>query len=353
MEIEVVESKDKYSFSLWFDRELNTEYFMFCKGNGSVQDLQDTEKDNTLENIFKRNFGSILTDCFNFAQSDNIQAIKEAVIGLADIIEQGQGRDKYTPHKEKLFRIYNNSNNLAEKAVVLMVWYNFRVKHAEMYKLINSMSHRQWHKIREQYEVYIEKLLAPFENRISTLEDILDTECNLSISVAETDIGFVNIYTWQNDLFPLYIIYLPLLEMQKKNILTCKECGKQFIAKRIDTQVCSDECKRKRQRGYNQKHIAKVNENPLVISYKEHRQRYLDFEEFLKGLKAPKELARECVQARKEYEQDFEHAFSECKANHLPERAVKKCIKQHTDIWGELKKELMEKAADSGTEVTV
>ena len=353
MEIEVVESKDKYSFSLCFDKELTTEYFMFCKETDIVRNLSKMKKDEKNTILFERSFGSILTDCFNFAQSDNFYDIKTAAESLAEVIRQGRGRDDYKPYKEKLFRIYNNSSNPIERAAAFMIWYQFRVKHDEMFATKNALSKKQWKRIGSEYEAYIEKLLAPFEDKISSLGDIIDTECELSVGVAETDSGYVNIYTWQNDLLPVYMIYLPLLEMQKMNILICKECGKQFIAKRIDTQVCSDECKRKRQRGYNQKHIVKVNENPLVISYKEHRQHYLDFENFLKGLNAPKELTRECVQARKEYEQDFEHTFSECKANHLPERAVKKCIKQHTDIWDELRKELMEKAADSGTEVTV
>lgn len=325
MIIEDVTSKDTYCFSLYFDKDWSKEYFVVRKDTGKSKILREIKKDEKNIIVLERDFGSIFMDWLNFAKSDKFLDIKSAAEKLAEIIQQGKGKKEYRPYKESLYQIYNNSDNPIEKAVALMVWYMFRVKHDEMFATKNALSKNQWKRIGLEYESYTERLFMLFYGNI---KQIYKAECDVKIGL--TDDG-MNIYTWYNELTPLYLIYIPLLEQQKKHILTCKECGKYFIASRINIQICSDECKRRRQRKYNQKHANKINSDPSIIAYKELRQRFLDFEKTLKENKMPKEIRKSCVDARKAYEQEFDDVFKRYKANWTTLRAVNNCINRASD----------------------
>ena len=95
------------------------------------------------ENL-KRNFGTLIEDGLAFAESDNLRAVRHAADGLAEVLRQGRGHEQIEPYKVELFRIYNGSENILERYIILKLWHEHMVQHKEINKIANTIRRKQW-----------------------------------------------------------------------------------------------------------------------------------------------------------------------------------------------------------------
>ena len=126
----------------------------------------------------------------------------------------------------------------------------------------------------------------PFEKKFATAEDIQNSNGNIRLEMQSIDKGAECVYTFDEDILPLYMLYLTELSRQGKHIRTCEVCGRKFVASRKDTRVCSAKCKSQRQAGYFKEHKAKVKDDIVDKTYQQNRDGYDNFLKKLNRLNA-------------------------------------------------------------------
>lgn len=291
IQIENISVKEEYSISLWFNRDYTKENIIF----GEERAKQDFFRNNNSEIyekvIRKSNFGRLIEDGLEFAESDKLREVRSAVNGLIAVLKQGKGLREIEPYKTELFRVYNGTENIFEQYIILKLWHEFLKKHKEVNTPANTMRKRQWEQIGITYEGFADKMLMPFENKYVSADDIKGFSGEARIETLVTDKVVEYVFTFDKDIMPLYVIYLTELTRRGKHIRTCEICGRKFVASRKDTRVCSQKCKAQRQSGYFKEHKEKVKDDTLEKLYQNNRDGYDNFLKKLKKQGAADEIA--------------------------------------------------------------
>ncbi len=290
IQIENISVKQKYSISLYFDRSYTKENIIFGEEEAK-QAFFRSENNVIYENEnFKRNFGTLIEDGLMFAESDNLRTVRNAVNELVKILIQGNGVYEIEPYKIELFRIYNGTENVLERYVILKLWHEFSVQHKEINSIVNTMRRKQWEQIGRAYAGFADKILMPFEKKFISADDVKGYSGQIRIETLTTDKGIESIYTFDEDILPMYVLYMTELAKQGKHICTCEICGRQFVASRKDTKVCGAKCKSQRQAGYFKEHKEKVKDDIVDKTYQQNRDGYDNFLKKLNRLNAPEEV---------------------------------------------------------------
>lgn len=282
IQIEHISVKDKYSISLYFNKDYTKEIVIFGKEESKQEFFRNENNENYEKEIFKRNFGMLIEDGLAFAESNDLCDVKSATNGLISVLKQGRGFPEIEPYKTEMFRIYNGIENMFERYIILKLWYEFLVKHKEVNSLVNTMRKKQWELIGAAYETFVSRMLIPFENKYISADDIKNCSGQARIETIITDKSVEHVFTFDEDIMPLYVIYLTELTRRGKHIRTCEICGRKFVASRKDTKVCSAKCKAQRQSRYFKEHKEKVKDDTLEKLYQNNRDGY---DNFLKKLK--------------------------------------------------------------------
>ena len=280
--IENISVKEKYSVSVWFSKDYKKEIFLF--GNESQKRIFFSNKNAEIyetENK-KRNFGELIADGLAFAKSDDIRVVRSNVDALADILKRGRGLDKVEPHKIELFRIYNSTENPMERYVILKLWHELMLRHDEVNSLKNTMQKGKWKQIGTEYAEFADRMLMPFERGFTGAADIQGLSGSMCMETV-TDKVTECVYTFDEDILPLYILYLSEFAKRNKTIQVCDVCGRQFVASRKDERACGTACRKDRQSGYNKTHKEKVGNDELDKLFQQNRYGY---DNFIKKLRA-------------------------------------------------------------------
>lgn len=301
IQIENISVKQKYSISLWFNKDYTKENIIFGEEEAKQAFFRKENAEVYEKENLKRNFGTIIEDGLAFAESDNLRAVRNAVDGLADILKQGKGNDRIEPHKFELFRIYNSSDNALERYILLKLWHEFMVKHKEENSIANTMRRKQWEQLGIDYAEFADKMLMPFEKKFTTADDVKGLSGQARIETLVNDKTVEAVYTFDEDILPLYVMYMTELTRQGKHIRTCEICGREFVASRKDTKVCSAKCKSQRQAGYFKEHKEKVKDDSVDKMYQNNRDGYDNFLKKLKRLEADDEIIEQYKKAKYDF----------------------------------------------------
>ena len=152
------------------------------------------------------------------------------------------------------------------------------------------MRRKQWEQIGLEYEQFANRMLMPFEKKFTTAEDIQNGMGNIRLEMLTTDKGSECVYTFDEDILPLYMLYLTELSRQGKHIRTCEVCGRKFVVSRKNTRVCGAKYKSQRQAEYFKKRKAKVKDDIVDKTYQQNRDGYDNFPKKLNRLNAPEGL---------------------------------------------------------------
>lgn len=298
IEIENISVDEKYSISLWFDKEYTKENILWGNKN-SKQGFFRNEKHKINEIVNKkRNFGTIIEDGLAFAQNEALSSLRNSVNGLVSVLKQGRGIYEIEPYKIELFRIYNATDNILAKYVILKLWHEFLVQHKEVNSIANTMRRKVWEQIGIDYGAFADRMLMPFENKFVSADDVADYSGNVRIETLKTDKSIECIYTFNEDILPMYIMYLTELTRRGKHIRTCEICSRQFVASRKDTRVCSTKCKAQRQAGYFQEHKEKTKDDTVDKVYQRNRDGYDNFLKKLDKLGASEDIIQQYKEAK-------------------------------------------------------
>ena len=277
IQIENISVKQKYSISVWFNKDYTKENIIFGEEEAKQSFFRNENTDNYEKANLKRNFGTIIEDGLAFAESDNLRAVRNAVNCLADLLKQGKGNTQIEPYKIELFRIYNSIENILEQYVILKLWHEFMVKHKEENSVENTFRRKQWEQLGFAYGEFADKMLMPFEKKFTSADDVRRKGGQVRIETLATEKTVEAIYTFDEDILPLYVLYITELTKQGKHIRTCEICGKEFVASRKDTKVCGAKCKSQRQAGYFKEHKEKVKDDDVNKTYQQNRDGYDNF----------------------------------------------------------------------------
>ncbi len=276
IQIENISVKQKYSISLWFNKDYTKENIIFGEEEAKQAFFRNKNAEIYEKENLKRNFGTIIEDGLAFAESDNLRAVRNAVDGLADILKQGKGNDRIEPYKFELFRIYNGSDNVLEQYIILKLWHELLIKHKEENKRIYS-NRQYWEKIGGEYQAFADKMLMPFEKKFTSADDVKGLSGQARIEMLTTDKAVETIYTFDEDIVSMYVLYMIKFAKHSKHIHTCEICGRKFVASRKDTKVCGAKCKSQRQAGYFKEHKEKVKDDIVDKTYQQNRDGYDNF----------------------------------------------------------------------------
>lgn len=301
IQIENISVKQKYSISLWFNKDYTKENIIFGTEEAKQSFFRNENTDNYEKENLKRNFGTIIEDGLAFAESDNLRAVRNAVNGLTDILKQGKGNDRIEPYKFELFRIYNSTENVLEQYIILKLWHEFMVKHKEENSVENTFRRKQWEQLGIAYEEVSDKMLMPFEKKFTSADDVRELSGQARIETLSTDKGNECVYTFDEDILPMYVLYMTVLAKQGKHIRTCEICGREFVASRKDTKVCGAKCKSQRQAGYFKEHKEKVKDDSVDKMYQNNRDGYDNFLKKLKRLEADDEIIEQYKKAKYDF----------------------------------------------------
>lgn len=289
IQIENISVKQKYSISLWFNKDYTKENIIFGEEEAKQSFFRNKNTNNYEKENLKRNFGTIIEDGLAFAESDNLRAVRNAANGLVDILKQGKGNDRIEPYKFELFRIYNGSDNVMEQYIILKLWHQSMVKHKEENKRIYS-NRQYWEKIGGEYQDFADKMLMPFEKKFTTADDVKELNGQARIETLATDKTVEAVYTFDEDILPLYVLYITEIVRQGKHIRTCEICGRKFVAARKDTKVCGAKCKSQRQAGYFKEHKEKLKDDIVDKTYQQNRDGYDNFLKKLNKLNVSEDM---------------------------------------------------------------
>ncbi len=301
IQIENISVNKRYSISLYFDKNYTKENLIFGEEEAKQSFFRKKENGIYEKENFKRNFGTLIEDGLAFAESDNLRAVRHAADGLAEVLKQGRGREQIEPYKVELFRIYNSSENVLERYVILKLWHEHKVQHKEINKIANTMRRKQWEQIGLEYEQFANRMLMPFEKKFTTADEMAEYSGGIRIEMQSVDKSRECIYTFDKDILPLYMLYLTELSRQGKHIRTCEVCGRKFVASRKDTRVCSAKCKSQRQAGYFKEHKAKVKDDIVDKTYQQNRDGYDNFLKKLNRLNASENVVEPYKQAKYDF----------------------------------------------------
>lgn len=297
IQIENISVKQKYSISLWFNKDYTKENIIFGEEEAK-QAFFRNEKTEVYEIVNKkRNFGTIIEDGLAFAESDNLRAVRNAADGIAHVLNIGHGNNDIAPYKTELFRIYNSSDNFFEQYVILKLWHQSMVKHKEENKRIYS-NRPYWEKIGGEYQDFVDKMLIPFEKKFTTVDDVKGLSGQARIEMLTTAKEVETIYTFDEDIVSMYVLYMIKFAKQGKHIRTCEICGREFVASRKDTKVCGAKCKSQRQAGYFKEHKEKVKDDIIDKMYQNNRDGYDNFLKKLNKLGVDDKIIEEYKEAK-------------------------------------------------------
>ncbi len=175
-----------------------------------------------------------------------------------------------------MFRIYNASDNILEQYIILKLWHQSMLKHKEENKRIYS-NRQYWEKIGGEYQAFAAKILMPFEKKFTKSDDVRELSGQVRIETLTDEKSVEVIYTFDGNILPLYVLYMTELAKQGKHIRTCEICGREFIASRKDTNVCSAKCKSQRHAVYFKEHKEKVKDDDVNKLYQQNRDGYDNF----------------------------------------------------------------------------
>lgn len=298
IQIENISVKQKYSISLWFNKDYTKENIIFGEEEAK-QAFFRNEKTEFYEIVNKkRTFGTIIEDGLAFAESDNLRAVRNAVNGIAEELIKGHGNDDIAPYKTELFRIYNGSDNFFEQYVILKLWHQSMITHKEENSVENTFRRKRWEQLGLAYGEFADKVLMPFEKKFISADDVRELSGQARIEMLATDKIIETVYTFDEDILPMYILYMTELARQGKHIRTCEICGREFVASRKDTKVCGVKCKSQRQAGYFKEHKEKVKDDSVDKLYQNNRDGYDNFLKKLKRLEADNEMIEEYKKAK-------------------------------------------------------
>lgn len=301
IQIENISVKQKYSISLWFNKDYRKENIIFGEEEAK-QSFFRNEKTEVYEIVNqKRNFGTIIEDGLAFAESDKLRAVRNAVNGLVKVLKQGKGNYDIEPYKAELFRIYNGSDNFLEQYIILKLWHEFMVKHKEENSVENTFRRKQWEQLGIAYREFADKMLMPFEKKFTTVDDVAELSGQTRIETLSTERTVEAVHTFDEDILPMYVLYMTELAKQGKHIRTCEICGREFVASRKDTKVCGAKCKSQRQAGYFKEHKEKVKDDSVDKLYQNNRDGYDNFLKKLKRLEADDEIIEEYKRAKYDF----------------------------------------------------
>ncbi len=300
IQIENISVKQKYSISLWFNKDYTKENIIFGAEEAKQAFFRNKNAEIYEKENLKRNFGTIIEDGLAFAESDNLRAVRNAVDGLADILKQGKGNDRIEPYKFELFRIYNGSDNVLEQYIILKLWHELLIKHKDENKRIYS-NRQYWEKIGGEYKEFADKMLMTFEKKFTSADDVKEISGQARIETLATEKTVEAVYTFDEDILPMYVLYMTELARQGKHIRTCEICGREFVASRKDTKVCGAKCKSQRQAGYFKEHKEKVKDDSVDKMYQNNRDGYDNFLKKLKRLEADDEIIEQYKKAKYDF----------------------------------------------------
>ena len=286
IKIENIVVEQKYSISLYFDKGYTKENIIFGRDCKRQAYFRGADGEIYEEENYKRNFGTLVEDGLAFAVSDDLNDVRNCALAFAEILSQGRGLDKLEPHKAVLFRIYNSTDNVLERYVILKLWHECLLRHREVNKIANTMRRRQWEQIGAEYGAFAERMLMPFEKKFTSAADVGGFAGIARIEALSTEKVTDCVYTFENDILPMYVLYMTELARRGKHICTCEVCGRNFVASRKDTRVCGEKCKSRRQAGYFKEHKEKVKDDVVDITYQRNRDGYDNFLKKLARLNA-------------------------------------------------------------------
>lgn len=298
IQIENISVKQKHSISLWFNKDYTKENIIFGEEEAKQAFFRKENTDNYEKENLKRNFGTIIEDGLAFAESDNLRAVRNAVDGLAEVLKQGRGKEQIEPYKAELFRIYNGSDNVLEQYIILKLWHKFMVKHKEENSVENTFRRKQWEQLGIAYGEFADKMLMPFEKKFTKADDVKTLNGQVRLETLATDKVVEAVYTFDEDILPMYVLYMTELAKQGKHIRTCEICGREFVASRKDTKVCGVKCKSQRQAGYFKEHKEKVKDDIVDKMYQNNRDGYDNFLKKLNRLGVNDEIIEEYKEAK-------------------------------------------------------
>lgn len=298
IQIENISVKQKYSISLWFNKDYTKENIIFGEEEAKQSFFRNENTDNYEKENLKRNFGTIIEDGLAFAESDNLRTVRNAVDGLAEVLKQGRGKEQIEPYKVELFRIYNGSDNILEQYVILKLWHQSMVKHKEENNVENTFRRKQWEQLGIAYGEFANKMLMPFEKKFTNIDDVKTLNGQLRLETLVTEKTVEAVYTFDEDILPMYVLYMTELAKQGKHIRTCEICGREFVASRKDTKVCSAKCKSQRQAGYFKEHKEKVRDDTVDKMYQNNRDGYDNFLKKLNRLAVDDQIIEEYKEAK-------------------------------------------------------
>lgn len=301
IQIENISVEQKYSISLYFDKGYTKENIIFGREDERQAYFRNESGEFYKREIFKRNFGTMIEDGLAFAVSNDLNGVRRCVDAFSEILSQGRGLDKLEPHKIELFRIYNSSNNVLERYIILKLWHECLVRHREINKIANTMRRKQWEQIGVEYGTFADRMLVPFEMKFTSSDDVREYSGTARVETLITDKGAECVFTFDEDILPLYVLYMTELARRGKHIRTCDVCGRDFVASRKDTRVCGDKCKSQRQAGYFKEHKEKVKDDVIDKTYQNNRDGYDNFLKKLARLNASDDV----INPYKEAKYDF------------------------------------------------
>ena len=99
IQIENISVEQKYSISLYFDKGYTKENIILGREDERQAYFRNESTEFYEEEIFKRNFGTLIEDGLAFAVSDDLSGVRSCVAAFSEILSQGRGLDKLEPHK--------------------------------------------------------------------------------------------------------------------------------------------------------------------------------------------------------------------------------------------------------------
>lgn len=340
IQIENISVDENYSISLWFNKDYTKENILLCEEKIKEKVFSNKNTDSYEKEFFKRNFGNIIEDGLAFAESDNLHALRTNINGLVSVLKQGRGIYEIEQYKVELFRLYNSSDNIFERYIILKLWSEFLKSHKKINSIANTMRKKQWLNIGDEYSEFADRMLLPFENKFISISDIKGIKGQILIETLVSNKSVESVYTFGTDILPLYTLYLTEFAKRGKHILTCEICGRFFVASRKDTKVCGEKCKAKRQSGYFKEHKEKVKDDMTDKMYQQNRDGYDNFIKKLNRLDAPENILNRYKAAKYDFLSKGKKKRKAYKDGKLKKSELTDWIKINRNMRMELEREI-------------
>ncbi|MGM9937185.1 MAG: hypothetical protein ACI38A_07550 [Candidatus Ornithomonoglobus sp.] len=334
LRIEDVSTDKKYSLSLCFNRNYTKEKLLFGE-EPQKQKYFSNENPNEYGIVNKnRTFGATMIEAVQLSESEDYFTLMtmtgEIAEGIINIPEHGLVSFNADYYKQELFRMYNTTENLLERYIVIRLWYALRLileqtRPVDFYA--SDSIHKNWSRIGEAYLSFADNMLAFFDCECLSGNKTERYSGRIRIDSPDADNNtYCHIFTDDRDVSVLLSMYRNKLLHQGKLIHYCDVCGSAFIASRSNESVCSDNCRNVRQSIYFRAYKDNTYNNIIYSEYEKLRSRYDNFVKKLRKQKTPDAAINSYIDFKHEFLEDGRKKKKAVKAGKLSEDAMLKWI---------------------------